>query len=66
MTVIILGVIKGFHSFGIISAFQSLSVRAKLGIVFFGPSVLSFGIGAECSKYYGIDAPHNTLVVWFT
>ena len=42
----------GFRPFG---HFRRLPVRDKFGVVFFGHSALSFGIGPEGSFYYKID-----------
>ena len=39
------------------SVFQRLFGRSKFLRSFFAHLVLSFGIGAERSKYYGIDTP---------
>ena len=50
--------VESYGPFWYLSVF---SVEEKLGIVFFGHSVLSFGSGAKRSKYYSIDTPETGL-----
>ena len=55
--VLILGVIRGFSSFSILSVFQSLSVSSKLDEFFFQPFWFFFGGCLDQSFYFEIDTP---------
>ena len=56
-----ISVVRGFSSFGILSAFWSLSVSSKLNKGFFGLLALFFGGGLDQSFYFEIDTSQNQI-----
>ena len=63
---VIVGVFRGFSSFGVLSAFQSLLLSSKVWWSFLvGLSSLSFGGWLDPIKNFEIDTPHKSQNIIF-